>query len=280
MRRKAESQVEAPGQDSFLDVVCNLVGILIVLVMLIAAQAKRGMIAAATEKPTTAAGERSPLAPEAEIAEAAAAALESGIQELQGNIDRHNLEAALRLAPAQPTALALQAIVASGRADHDAALRLATTATTAPNAGAEAWLALSYVQEGIGDLDSSSTSATRAAELEPDNALAISRMAELTLASGDIAASVEQATRAARLAPQRVEPVTVLGFAYLAALDSASARDEFERAALVGGRNNATVELDDCAGKRQRSLVRHAAGDSSSGLRLKAEGREQHQGRH
>ena len=48
MRRKAESQVEAPGQDSFLDVVCNLVGILIVLVMLIAAQAKRGMIAAAT----------------------------------------------------------------------------------------------------------------------------------------------------------------------------------------------------------------------------------------
>ena len=58
MKRKAESQIEAPGQDSFLDVVCNLVGILIVLVMLIAAQAKRGMVAAAranTASATTAA---------------------------------------------------------------------------------------------------------------------------------------------------------------------------------------------------------------------------------
>ena len=48
MRRRAESQVEAPGQDSFLDVVCNLVGILIILVMLVAAQAKRGLVVAAT----------------------------------------------------------------------------------------------------------------------------------------------------------------------------------------------------------------------------------------
>ena len=94
MRRKAETQIEAPGQDSFLDVVCNLVGILIVLVMLIAAQAKRGMIAAATAKPASAASS----AAEAEIttAESAVWQIESNVNELQAKIDREKLEAALR----------------------------------------------------------------------------------------------------------------------------------------------------------------------------------------
>jgi hypothetical protein len=93
VRRKAESQIEAPGQDSFLDVVCNLVGILIVLVMLIAAQAKRGMIAAATAQP---ASENSPAEAEAKSAEATASAIEGSIHELQAKIERQNLEAALR----------------------------------------------------------------------------------------------------------------------------------------------------------------------------------------
>lgn len=40
MRKRARTHVEAPGQDSFLDVVANLVGILIILVMIIGARAK------------------------------------------------------------------------------------------------------------------------------------------------------------------------------------------------------------------------------------------------
>ena len=96
MKRKAESQIDAPGQDSFLDVVCNLVGILIVLVMLIAAQAKRGMIAAATAKPASAAGENSAAEEETKAAESTAAAIESNVNELQAKIDREKLEAALR----------------------------------------------------------------------------------------------------------------------------------------------------------------------------------------
>ena len=96
MRRKSESQIEAPGQDSFLDVVCNLVGILIVLVMLIAAQAKRGMIAAATATPASARGE--PLETEAKAAETTAAAIETSVQELQAKIDRQNQEALARQA--------------------------------------------------------------------------------------------------------------------------------------------------------------------------------------
>ncbi len=92
MRRRA-GQIEAPGQDSFLDVVCNLVGILIVLVMVIAAQAKRGMIAAATaaSSPPTAA-----LSTEITAAASAAAAVERGVQELQAKINRQNLEVVLR----------------------------------------------------------------------------------------------------------------------------------------------------------------------------------------
>lgn len=94
MRRKPAIEVDAPGQDSFLDVVCNLVGILIVLVMLIAAQAKRGMIAAATAKPDAAAASQQ--AKDAASAEATAAAIETSVQELQVKIERHKLEALTR----------------------------------------------------------------------------------------------------------------------------------------------------------------------------------------
>src|SRR5947208_16149365 len=95
VRRKAESQIDAPGQDSFLDVVCNLVGILIVLVMLIAAQAKRGMIAAAAARPAATA-DNSPLEAEANAAESTAAALEGNINELQAKIEHEKLAAAIR----------------------------------------------------------------------------------------------------------------------------------------------------------------------------------------
>ena len=93
-RRAADNQAEAPGQDSFLDVVCNLVGILIVLVMLIAAQAKRGLIAQETTRQASSAP--STAADDAAAAEQAAAAVETSILELQNRIQRQNLEVALR----------------------------------------------------------------------------------------------------------------------------------------------------------------------------------------
>jgi hypothetical protein len=96
MRRKAESQIEAPGQDSFLDVVCNLVGILIVLVMLIAAQAKRGMIAAAAAQPTAAANDNNPAEEEVKSAESTAGALEANINELDAKIEYEKLATAMR----------------------------------------------------------------------------------------------------------------------------------------------------------------------------------------
>lgn len=46
MTRRTRSEVDAPGQDSFLDVVANLVGILIILVMIVGTRAKDAMIQA------------------------------------------------------------------------------------------------------------------------------------------------------------------------------------------------------------------------------------------
>jgi hypothetical protein len=46
VRRARSGGIEAPGQDSFLDVVANLVGILIILVMVVGAQAKNALVAA------------------------------------------------------------------------------------------------------------------------------------------------------------------------------------------------------------------------------------------
>jgi hypothetical protein len=85
---------EAPGQDSFLDVVANLVGILIILVMVVGAQTTRGLIA--RETANRAAPESAVPPKELAAAESAAASVEQSIGELQQKISRQNLEVALR----------------------------------------------------------------------------------------------------------------------------------------------------------------------------------------
>jgi hypothetical protein len=47
-RRSHASNIEAPGQDSFLDVVANLVGIFLILIIIVGSQAKSAVIAART----------------------------------------------------------------------------------------------------------------------------------------------------------------------------------------------------------------------------------------
>jgi len=89
MRRRT-AQVEAPGQDSFLDVVANLVGILIILVMIVAAQAKRGFLAQQMPAPTVAA-EVAPL-PDVASAVAAANEVEQGIVQIKRNLAAQTME--------------------------------------------------------------------------------------------------------------------------------------------------------------------------------------------
>jgi hypothetical protein len=95
MTRRTRVQAEAPGQDSFLDVICNLVGIFIVLVMVVGAQAKRAMVAreAAKLAPAAIAG---PPKYDVESAAGAARAVASSINELQRRIAQQSQEAALR----------------------------------------------------------------------------------------------------------------------------------------------------------------------------------------
>jgi hypothetical protein len=99
-RRPSRDQADAPGQDSFLDVVANLVGILIILVMVVGAQAGRGLSAREAAKNASAGPADSTGEPidqdEVNQAEAAAASIESSIFELDARISRQNLEAALR----------------------------------------------------------------------------------------------------------------------------------------------------------------------------------------
>ncbi len=52
-RRRSRQEEEGPGQDSFLDIVANLVGILIILVMVIGVRAKDALEAAAADTQTS-----------------------------------------------------------------------------------------------------------------------------------------------------------------------------------------------------------------------------------
>ena len=77
-RDTRRNQVEAPGQDSFLDVVANLVGIILILIMVVGTQVKNAYVAAIDppEPQETATQEPVALEKEAAAAEAAAKAVE------------------------------------------------------------------------------------------------------------------------------------------------------------------------------------------------------------
>jgi hypothetical protein len=92
MRRGRNAHAEEPGQDSFLDIVANLVGILIILVMVIGARATDAMVSVDpddavidTEPPIDVQGAR-----------IAAEAVERDIHQIDGKINRQDLEIAYR----------------------------------------------------------------------------------------------------------------------------------------------------------------------------------------
>lgn len=78
MRRASQNQAEAPGQDSFLDVVANLVGILIILIIVVGAATQKAFVAQGVAAAEALRGD-----PDAEFAsdEATAAATEKVTQQ-------------------------------------------------------------------------------------------------------------------------------------------------------------------------------------------------------
>jgi tetratricopeptide (TPR) repeat protein len=146
---------------------------------------------------------------------------------------RKDLATSQRLAPKNPPALALEAMLALAHGDRAAARQLAAAAVEAPPQSAVALLALSHVQQSDAELAAAERSVRQALELEPDNALALTQLAELALAQGDVVASVAHATRAQILAPARSDPATVLGFAQLRGFDLEAARAAFTQAIAI-----------------------------------------------
>ncbi len=92
MRREARQHDDAPGQDSFLDIVANLVGILIILIMVIGARATDAMVEAT---PTDAEAEDDSSVDIA-AARAAANAVEGDIHQVDAKIKRQQFEVTYR----------------------------------------------------------------------------------------------------------------------------------------------------------------------------------------
>ncbi len=92
MRRGAKDQLDAPGQDSFLDIVANLVGILIILIMVIGARATDAMVSAG---PQDDAADEAPVI-DVQAARSAAEAVEHDIHEIDAKIKRQDVEIAYR----------------------------------------------------------------------------------------------------------------------------------------------------------------------------------------
>lgn len=100
-RRARTSQVEAPGQDSFLDVVANLVGIILILIMVVGSQVKNAYVANLQAKAASADAappQPSALERDAKAAEDAAKAVEKDFQALAAKMQREAFEISFRKA--------------------------------------------------------------------------------------------------------------------------------------------------------------------------------------
>jgi tetratricopeptide (TPR) repeat protein len=90
-----------------------------------------------------------------------------------------DIKRALRLAPNDSNALALQSIIAVVQNEKDKALRVAQRAVEAAPDSATALIALSYAQQARFDLEGARANLEKAVQLDPENALAWARLAEL-----------------------------------------------------------------------------------------------------
>ena len=97
MSGRREEQFEAPGKDSFLDVVANVVAILIILVIVVGSQASQIVVTKESARQQALAAEGGPQA-EVLRAEAEAQSVESGVNELEQRLNRQKFELSYRQA--------------------------------------------------------------------------------------------------------------------------------------------------------------------------------------
>lgn len=97
MARRPQQHAEAPGQDSFLDVVANLVGIIIILIIVVGVATKKAVVEHGTTAAIAAASAQTPAA-NLDDARAALAAVESDIYRTAQKMQREQLEVSFRRA--------------------------------------------------------------------------------------------------------------------------------------------------------------------------------------
>ncbi|MGH8064370.1 MAG: TonB-dependent receptor domain-containing protein [Candidatus Entotheonellia bacterium] len=141
-----------------------------------------------------------------------------------------DIERALRLAPNDSNALALQTIIALVQNDRDKALAVAQQAVAAAPDSATALIALSYAQQARFDLEGARANLEKAVQLAPQNALAWARLAEIQSSFGELKKALKAAKKAADLEPNLARTQTVLGYAYLTQVKTKQAKDAFEKA--------------------------------------------------
>ena len=149
-----------------------------------------------------------------------------------GRVDEADadIKRALRLAPNDGNALALQSIIAVVQNEKDQALNVAQRAVEAAPGSATALIALSYAQQARFDLEGARASLEKAVQLDPKNALAWARLAELWSSFGRLEQALEAAQKAVILEPDLSRTQTVLGFAYLTEVKTTQAKEAFDKA--------------------------------------------------
>ncbi|MGH2356928.1 MAG: FecR domain-containing protein, partial [Candidatus Limnocylindria bacterium] len=141
-----------------------------------------------------------------------------------------DIERALRLAPNDANALALQTIIAVVQGNKDKAFDAAQKAVQAAPDSATARIALSYAQQARFHLEGARQSVQKAVELDPQNALAWARLSELWASFAELDRALEAAQKAAALEPNLSRTQTVLGYAYLMRIKTKDAKAAFEKA--------------------------------------------------
>jgi len=117
MRRPRAEEDRSAGQDSFLDVVTNIVGILIILVMVIGARVRQLVLEPVEPGPAAASPAVDALSAEVENLAATVASAESEIEDLQRQVEAVSVEAAA----AAQARLDLAEVLAAGK--HELARR-------------------------------------------------------------------------------------------------------------------------------------------------------------
>ena len=149
-----------------------------------------------------------------------------------GRVDEADadIKRALRLAPNDGNALALQSVIAVVQNEKDQALNAAQRAVEAAPDSATALIALSYAQQARFDLEAARASLEKAVQLDPTNALAWARLAELWSSFGRLEQALKAAQKAVILEPDLSRTQTVLGFAYLTEVKTTQAKEAFDKA--------------------------------------------------